>query len=126
MKRSVSRIASAIAIVAFVFSQLAIAAYACEMGMAHEAVAAQQSSPDCCDPANKTPDTACHDHCQQANKAPERIVVLGVPALTEISPGTALRVEDTARTHPAPSLPAPYLARLIEPPISIRNCCFRI
>jgi hypothetical protein len=126
MKRRASPIASLVAIVAFVFAQLMIAAYACEMGMPHEAAEAQPSSSDCCDPANKTPDTACHDHCQQASKAPERTLVLGVAALTEISPGTALRVEDVPRAHPAPFLEAPHLARLIEPPISIRNCCFRI
>ena len=124
MKRRTSSIASLIAIVAFVFSQLAIAAYACEMGMAHEAAAVQPSA-DCCDPAN-APDTACHDHCQQANKAPERTVVLGVAAPAEASPAMPLRVPDIAGTHPAPRLKAPHLARHIEPPISIRNCCFRI
>lgn len=125
MKRRASPLASLIAIVAFVFSQLAIAAYACETGMTHEVAAAQQAGGDCCDPANKTPDAACHDHCQQAGKAPERSVVAGVPAAQEISPGI-IRVEPLACTHPAQSLKAPHLARLIEPPIPIRNCCFRI
>jgi hypothetical protein len=126
MKRRASPIASVIAIVAFVFSQLVIAAYACEMGIAHAAAAASQSSADCCDPGNTAPDTACHNHCQHASKAPERTVAFATAPSSESSLGASFRIAPVGRTTPPPVLQAPNLARHIEPSISIRNCCFRI
>jgi hypothetical protein len=118
--------AAVVALVAFVFAQLLAAAYACEMGMAQPAAAQSAAAPagDCCDPVT-APDAACHNHCEQANKAPERIVASNVAAPIEARLAVPFRVASLA-APPPPEISAPYLARHIEPRISIRNCCFRI
>jgi len=110
-----------------VFAQLLAAAYACEMGMAASPAAQSSAAPaggDCCDPAT-APDAACHNHCEQAGKAPERVVASNVAAPVETGLAVPLRV-DVPAPSPRPEASAPHLTRHIEPRISIRNCCFRI
>ena len=126
MKRRASPIASILAIVAFVFAQLAAAVYACEMGMAVAAAAAGQSNGDCCDPGHTSPDAGCRNHCQQASKASERPLASGVAPLAQASLAVPQHPDRIVRARPAAILRAPHLARHLEPPIFIRNCCFRI
>jgi hypothetical protein len=124
MSRRASPLACLLAIVAFVFAQLAVAAYACEMGMSYGGSMAAPNG-DCCDPQTPAPDAACHEHCQQANKAPERAASFCVAPVAG-SLAAALRVEPLIAARPPAFLQSPHLARHTEPPVSIRNCCLRI
>ena len=129
MKRRMPSFAAVLALFAFVFAQMLAAVYACEMGTPAQAAAVadtQAAALDCCDPALPSMDPACDNHCQQAGKTSERVHVPPAPV-----PLTAIVVMPTkiAGSHHVPrSTPAraPDLARHIAPPLSIRNCCFRI
>lgn len=131
MSRRSPPFAIIVAVVAFVFAQLMGAAHACEMGFPGKAQAAAVAAPalqDCCGEGTPAPmDASCHNHCQQANSAPERVnpgAAMPAPAAAIAPPAsTSVRIADPP---PRASSPAPDLARHTGPSISIRNCCFRI
>jgi hypothetical protein len=130
MKRRPPPFAVIVAIAAFILAQLMGAVHACDMGTAGQAPAKAAAvvvhdDGDCCDHGQTAPDPSCDNHCQQAFKAPERVQASGVASV--VAAGVALPAVRTSRSVPPASvLPAPHLARHTEPPISIRNCCFRI
>lgn len=119
-----------LAVVSVLFSQLAMAAYACpgsagqvmEMTMASEA---DHVMPDCEQMDNAQP-ALCHAHVQASDQTldkppspnvPPTVAVLLMPAMSDL--------------HLAPSqvdffVVAAELRRSSDPPLSIRNCCFRI
>ena len=128
MKRRAPPFAIIVALAAFVFAQLMGAVHACDAGMGAQvpakAAAVSPMDGDCCDHGQPA-DPACDNHCQQAYKAPERVQVATAAPLVAIGFASPVAM---ARKAEAPSSPraAPHLARLTEPPISVRNCCFRI
>lgn len=127
MKRRVPSFTAVLALVAFVFAQLLAAAYACEMGLATQPAAdTQDAGHDCCDPSLPSMDPACDNHCQQASKTSERVHASPAPAPLPVLVAMPLAIAGPRGAFSAPPSRAPDLARHIAPPISIRNCCFRI
>jgi len=116
-----------LALLAFVFAQLMGAVHACEMGMDVKApshAATAQGPSDCCDETPAATDPNCDNHCRLGDKAPDRVQLTASPATVA---GFAMPVVGVAAIQSQRPLPsAPHLARHIEPPISVRNCCFRI
>ena len=131
MSRRSRPFAAFLAILALLFAQAMASVHACgdfkasTAAFAAAAAAAVPHDGDCCDPATPQPDSACDNHCQQAKQAPERVQVSSVMpplAIAFVIPA-ALALP---QAPPAPVTAAPDLARDTQPPISIRNCCFRI
>ena len=117
-----------LAILALFFAQLMASVHACDIGstVASAAVVGSEGAPaDCCDHGTPAPDPLCDNHCQQGKQAPERTQTATLtPLLAGGSVVPSLAVVFTALSASVPS--APDLARDTEPPIPIRNCCFRI
>ncbi len=126
MKRIYRKLAGGIGIAAVVFSQFAGSAYACPMltqvlgerSEAVEGVAASEADTLMSQPA------LCHRHCADE----QQIVNDPSSPLASVALEPAFVV--TLAMMPvaslaAATLPAPYL-HVRPPPLSIRNCCFRI
>lgn len=132
--RSIRFAAALVALVAMLFAQLAVAAYACPdlAGAQADAVVTamamdteHQAMPGC-DEIDLEQPALCHAHGQagdqvldkpQAPNVPPAVAILLVPALQD--PHLAYRPAgaDTG---------AVFLTRVSDPPLSIQYCCFRI
>jgi hypothetical protein len=126
MKMRITRkLAACIGLSALVFAQLVVSAYACP-ALAQTIEAAQQANttaPPCHDMDMDQP-ALCQVHCQNGlqniNDTQPAFALLG------FVPGLIVTI-DYAAQKPLPVLPAsPLLLRSTSPPLSIRNCCFRI
>ncbi len=122
MKRTYRKLTSWIGIVAVVFAQLALSAYACPMTQVQVAANAHGDAADCCVDNASASASLCHEHCKDSKVVspdtspdlPDFVAafVVSMPEAPEaLPPGTAL----SAQTIERPS-----------PPLSILNCCFRI
>lgn len=106
------------------FSQVALAAYACPMEQMARAGMEQSSEilPDCCLESAQATANLCHEHCKDSQVAP----------LDSAQQPLAFFPAFTVTLHlPVPPLlvsadlpDAPRFAS--SPPLSILNCCFRI
>ncbi|MEC5160850.1 MULTISPECIES: hypothetical protein [unclassified Janthinobacterium] len=126
-------VAALIALFSMLFMQLAVASYACpnlRTGQNNGALAQSSSSGmrnmSACTGMDMQQPSLCHAHSQTGNQS------LDKPELPQVQPFVAVELMqaliflDTAyRPHSAQS-PAPLLQRATAPPLSIRNCCFRI
>lgn len=126
-----ARLATALfALISLLFMQLAVAGYICPGSgskVAEMAAMAEAGMPCAESMALNMDDqqpNLCHAHCQAGqqsadNYQPPAPVALGaLPA--DFSLPLALPVFSEA------SLQAPHLRRTTAPPVSIRNCCFRL
>lgn len=118
---------SFIAIIAMLFTQLAGSAYACPMQ--NGGVTAQMQMADNADATRDDRDMAqpamCQHHCQDGqqinNDSPlDPSALAFVPVLV-----VSLTVAATT-TFETSIVAAPSLHHATSPPLSIRNCCFRI
>jgi len=114
---------------ALLFAQVSIAAYACPVTeRAAEIAKMAQAGMPCAEamaaaPADEGEPALCHAHCQSAH-----------PSADHFQPGVPASVEDfgaVLAVAPAPAGPrarAPLDGPRRDggPPLSIRNCCFRI
>lgn len=130
MKRRHRPFAAVLAVIALLFGQLMASVHACDVaGPGNSPVAASADvapADDCCDHGTPPADPACGNHCQQGNQAPERAqspTVAPLVALGFAMPGPAAVVPAVPSSPPSA---APDLERDTQPPLSIRNCCFRI
>ncbi|HEY6862755.1 MAG TPA: hypothetical protein VI319_02555 [Burkholderiales bacterium] len=129
MSRRTRPFAALFAIVALLFAQAMAAVHACDV-LAPEkapvtASAPAQAGDDCCDHDTLPADPACGNHCQQGNQAPDRVQPTVAPLLALGFMMTSVAIAPApVASHPATA--APDLERDTQPPISIRNCCFRI
>src|SRR5688572_18895318 len=103
----------------FLFAQLAVAAYACPAGSQQEAAAAAEQPH--CDELDAELPNLCQKHCHgsEQSQAASPVPAAFVPAFIitiAASPGM-VRVQ---RAQPSSSRHA------TSPPLTIRNCCFRI
>lgn len=134
MTRQLRFLTALIALVGLLFAQLAVAGYACpahQAGMTNEsaaplASAGNQAMPGCEQMDSDQP-SLCHAHAQDASQS------LDKPELPNLLPFSAAALTLVVLHIAAPdfsvgNLPrsSPLLARLTAPPLSIRNCCFRI
>lgn len=125
MKRPTRILAAWLALFAVLFSQLALAAYACPFLAAPVEMAAPM--PEGCDgmPLDLEQPTLCRAHAQQGDQSldkplvalPQQALLQGLAGDWRIDPGT-----DPGSTGEQPSL----LARPTAPPVALRNCCLRI
>jgi hypothetical protein len=121
--------AAILALVAVLFSQLAVSAYACPGvdGMAKAAVAADEVPPCHENPGPAGPTPLCQAHCQQGDQSFDlraaSLASIAMPAL----PVSWLPVPAVA--EPASEIPEPQaslLERPTGPPLAVRHCCLRI
>jgi hypothetical protein len=130
-----SRFAAAvIALLGVLFTQLAVAAYACprmQIAQAMASIAAPVAAanhhdmPGCGGMAVEKP-TLCQDHGQGGNQS------LDKPELPHVSPFMtatlmqAVHHDERALPSAIPSAAGLSLTRTTAPPLSIQHCCFRI
>ena len=129
MNRRSYRFASLLAIVALLFAQAMASVHACDRFTAAKmlpaATGAGHPAGDCCDPGAPRPDPLCDNHCQQGKQALDRDQGASVTPL--VTMGFVMPIAIVPwRAHQGPVHAAPDLSRDTAPPISIRNCCFRI
>lgn len=123
LSRPSSLIAAIIAIFSLLFTQLAMAAYACPA----LTVAPAASMPGCANMDMKMDQAGlCHSHCESGKQSAD------TPQAPLVQPFVAARLhivvsvaESAAPYHAAQSGDA-LLKRSTAPPLAIRNCCFRI
>lgn len=117
-----------LAIASLLFTQLAIAAYACpELASAVQAqvAAAEMAAMPGCDEADLEQPSLCNAHMQAADQS------LDKPASPNVAPSAAVLVAPLPNLLHVAALPAAgwaepaWLLRSSEPPVSILNCCFR-
>lgn len=118
-----------LAVVSMLFSQLAMAAYACPELPTGQAIAMAAESdhvmPDCAQMDSAQP-ALCHAHMQAGDQTldkppspnvPPTVAVLLMPAMGDLRLAPPLVVFHAD---------AAGLRRSSDPPLAIRNCCFRI
>lgn len=114
-----------IALVGVLFSQLAVAAYACpgKPVMAQAALAAaMEEMPDCHQaPGSAAIDALCQAHCQQGDQSVERVAV-PPPAPAVPSDFRPARLVPIANLAGPPSAQLSLLERPTEPPAAVRHC----
>lgn len=126
-------VAALIALVGMLFMQLAVASYACPgvmMGQGDHAVTVPADNADQnmsgCQGMDEAQPNLCHAYGHTGSQS------LDKPDLPQVQPfvavGLALPLISIDITHrPAATPPeADQLTRSTAPPLSIRNCCFRI
>ncbi|MCY7389798.1 MAG: hypothetical protein LH481_17385 [Burkholderiales bacterium] len=118
------KIVSLFSMVAMVFAQLAVAAYACPMqfqGLDGAVATVSASAPDAGERDTGSP-ALCKKHCengqQNVNDSPQS------PA--SVSFETALTLTMQPATSRDAPVAVPSLRNATAPPHAIRNCCFRI
>ena len=122
MNRLWRRIGGWAGIVALVFAQMAVSAYACP-ALTVEAEAPASVSMPCHDPDGGTANL-CQKHChdsQQSQSAAASMPAAFSAAFVAIVPQPATSVAATVAC-----LDGPALLHANSPPPSIRNCCLRI
>lgn len=117
-----------LAIASLLFTQLAIAAYACpELAPSSQVqlAAADMEAMPGCDEADLEQPSLCNAHMQAPDQS------LDKPATPTVAPSAAILVAAVPDVLNVASLPAitwaepAWLLRSSEPPFSILNCCFR-
>ncbi len=124
--RFIRKLAACIGLTALVFAQLAVSAYACPV-LAQAIEAAQAAGTPPChgtDGMDNDQPALCQVHCQD-----------GLQNINDTQPTFTLPgfvsgfivMIDSAAQQPLPVRPAsPSMLHSTSPPLSIRNCCFRI
>jgi hypothetical protein len=125
MRRPIRFLAGWLALFAVLFSQLALAAYACPFLATPVEMTAPM--PEGCDgmPLDLEQPTLCRAHAQQGDQSLDKpLVALPHPALLQ-----GLASDWAADAGIAPGLPGELrslLARATAPPVALRHCCLRI
>ena len=111
---------------AILFAQLAVSAYACPCqlpGIAEREVPAAASTMDC-ESADLASPALCQMHCDYGNQsthdAPSPL------ALVSLSPSFVAFLVEPFNSAAQTLTPASVLDRATSTPLAIRNCCFRI
>ena len=129
LSRRLRSLAAFLALVGVLFSQLAVAAYACPGPQAMAVVAIQlEAGADmpCCGAGVPDPQPVlCAAHCQQGDQVLDKPAAQAMPAITlAILPGLAAPGVVPAAT--APGEQRSLLARATAPSLAVRHCCFRV
>jgi hypothetical protein len=117
-----------LALVSLLFMQLAVAGYACPQHSGDPSAEQSMAGMPCADEMPALTDSEqpglCHAHCQSADQTADK-AQSPAPAAA-IAVGFAYTVEPALDSwrHRAP--PPPWLSRATEPPLAVRNCCFRL
>jgi hypothetical protein len=116
------------ALCSLLFMQLAVAGYACPMkANAGEVAAMAEAGLPCAgDMATTDADQPglCHAHCQSGQQTADKVQV---PMPTgAVAAGSSYAITPVLVSHPTAPVQAPALLRSTAPPLTVRNCCFRI
>lgn len=114
-------------VLSLLFTQLAVAAYACP-DLAAEAMAAkvmQDAMPGCTDMGMGKPGL-CHAHCASGHQSLDAPSVPHVGAFIATGLVSVLASGIVFSSALPIRLNATLLARSTAPPLAIRHCCFRI
>ncbi|HUP29868.1 MAG TPA: hypothetical protein VM122_06820 [Usitatibacter sp.] len=120
MRRNHRFLTAVFTVIALLFAQLAVAAYACPE-LTPQAAPAMSESASHCDQLDARLKNLCQKHChgvEQSQPGPATpAAFVAVPIAVWEPPRQALPI-----AHPG----HPALFHAISPPLTIRNCCFRI
>lgn len=115
---------------AILFAQIAVAAYACPAfasSQINEQVSAMDMSdtePPCAEMDAKQANL-CVEHCQYGQQSLDHPVAPVVFAVADL-PYVIARLGDPAVVESTQENAQSLLTRTTAPPLSVRNCCFRI
>ncbi|MBI2747424.1 MAG: hypothetical protein HYX45_17805 [Burkholderiales bacterium] len=118
------------ALVNLLFMQLAVAGYVCPGSGSKiaEAAAMAEAGMPCAEsmPLNMDDQqpNLCHAHCQAGQQSADKYQPPAPIALGALPADFSLQV--TLPVFSEAPLQAPHLQRTTAPPVSIRNCCFRL
>ena len=115
------------ALFSLLWTQLAIAGYACpaETKAIQTAAMAAAGMPCADDTAMDMEQPGlCNAHCQPTQKTVEK--VQAPTPMGAVATGFTYSLEPSRVSAPRPLSQSPSLLRSSAPPISVRNCCFRI
>ena len=124
-RRASRRWISAIALFAFLFAQMSLAAYTCPNpnGIERSAATAEQAKVPCADTDVQQP-TMCHEHCKD-QAGVDQVQLPGMPSTMAMAPILVIPLFDAHSSIAPVSSAGPDSARVTEPPPSIRFCVFR-
>ena len=111
---------------ALLFAQVALAAYECKgLGQGSEPMEMQASTP-CAEsiPSQDRDVGLCHAHCQASGQQADTYQPPVFASSLAFAPARTVVLASTPASPVPP--PSPQLRRSGSPPISVRNCCFRI
>ncbi len=117
-------------LVSLLFMQMAVAGYACPgVGpKVAEAAAMAEAGMPCAESMTMNMDNEqpnlCHAHCQADSQSAHKYQLPSLVTVDALPTAPALQVALMPFVE-AP-LQAPHLRRTTAPPLSIRNCCFRL
>lgn len=124
MKRPIRFLAAWLALCAVLFSQLAVASYACPFLAAPVEMTAPM---DGCDgmPMDQDQPALCHAHGQQGDQSLDKPLV-SLPQPTLLQGLASDWVLDAGIAPGNPGELLSLLARATAPPVALRHCCLRI
>lgn len=126
MNRVTRKLVSMFCIATLLFAQLAVSAFACPVesagaGAQMHVASASDAAMNCHD---AQPSALCRQHCESDQQnVNDSIQPLAFVAL---APAFVTTLDVTDTTTEAQCAPGRYLVHATAPPLSIRNCCFRI
>lgn len=127
-------VATIIALMSILFAQLAVAAYVCPSTQVAQAIASAQEnhaatglshSPDCEEPDMASP-VLCHAHGQVGTQSLDKPPVPNIAPFVPVKLLVAMIRDDGWSRIDSYTIDPSTLRRTTAPPLSIRNCCFRI
>lgn len=118
------------ALISLLFMQLAVAGYACPVtgSRATEISAMAEAGMPCAESMAMNMDDAqpnlCHAHCQVGHQSADKYQTPSPPAMDTLPADLALQV--IIPLFALAPLQPPHMQRTTAPPLTIRNCCFRL
>lgn len=130
LSRRLRLCAASLALASLVFSQLAVAAYACPgpqaMAMAAIALEEGRDAPCCGDGVPVPQPVLCAAHCQQGDQLLDKPAAPTLPAIAWVAILPALAAPDVAPAAAPSGEQRSLLARATAPSLAVRHCCFRV
>lgn len=112
--------AAIVAALGMLFSQLALAAYACPMERMEQGMAMEEA--ECCQESASATASLCQEHCKDSQAA----VPDSAPDLPGFVPAFTVSLPLARSILPCCEYSQAVLSRATSPPLAILNCCFRI
>lgn len=129
--RSTRLVAAVIAVISLLFTQLALASYACPgvttpARMTMAAADNGMADMDHCTGMDKAQPSLCHAHTHSDPQSLNKPDLPSVLPLLVIGPVLSVILLDAGVAPPGVIPATPSLSHATEPPMAIRHCCFRI
>jgi hypothetical protein len=130
LKRAMRKWIALLGVSAILFAQIAVAAYACpafaSSQVNEQASAMDMSNSDApCAEMDVKQANLCIEHCQYGQQSLDHPVAPAVFAVADL-PYFLVRPADPAVLGSTQEYAPSLLTRTTAPPLSVRNCCFRI